>query len=91
MLATFIFIKPDVEVKLVIHAAPPDLDEGDVELGKQRDPDTEVRCRLFLGQTPGRRQRQAVVVHVSFPKPCGIPSPARPTPWLCAWPLVPDR
>ena len=62
MLALLILVKPAIQVKLVINTAPPDLDERDIQFGEQRDPDTEIRRRLFLGQTPSCGQRQAVVV-----------------------------
>jgi len=79
MLALFILIKPGIQVKRVEHAAPSHLDERDVQLGEQCDPDPEVRRRLFSRQTPRRRQRQAVVVHLSFrPKPCDRSAPAEP-------------
>lgn len=84
MLALLIFVKPGIQVKLVVHTAPPDLDERDSQLGEQRDPNAEVRRRLFLGQTPSRRQRQAVVVHVSPRRPCDRPGLVSPIPWPLA-------
>ena len=65
MLALLILIKPHVQVKFVEDAAPPHLDEWDVEIGQQRDPTPEIGRRLFSGETAGRRQRQAVVIHLS--------------------------
>lgn len=82
MLAAFIFIKPGIQVKLVIHAAPPHPHVGNGQLGEQRDPYAEVSRCLFLGKTPSRRQRQAVVFHVSCrPIPCGRPWLPSPAPW----------
>ena len=66
MLALLILIKPGIQVKLVINAAPPQLEGRDIQLGEQRDPDAEIGRRLFLGQTPSCGQRQAVVFHVSY-------------------------
>ena len=79
MLALFILIKPGIQVKRVEHAAPSHLDERDVQLGEQCDPDPEVRRRLFSRQTPRDGQRQAVLVHVSSRRrPCDRRGPAGP-------------
>lgn len=73
MLALFILVKPGIQVKLVKDAAPTELDERHVQFGKQRNPDPEIRCRLFPGQATSSGQWQAVVVHVTRrPLPYGI-------------------
>lgn len=92
MLALLILVKPRIQVKLVINTAPPQLDGRDIQFGEQRDPDTEIRRRLFLGQTPSCGQRQAVVFHVSYrPIPCDRPWLVLPAPWPGAWLPVPGR
>ena len=58
------FVQPGVQVKPVIDAAPTETDFWHVQLSQERDPDTEVKRRLFLGQTTNRGQRQVDDFHV---------------------------
>lgn len=64
MLALFILVKPGIQVKLVENATPTELDERYVQFGQQRNPDPEIRRRLFSGKATSRRHWQAVVFHV---------------------------
>jgi hypothetical protein len=57
------FIEPGVQVNPVENAAPSEANMRDLQLREQGCPDPQVRRRLFLGKTPHRRQRQAVVFH----------------------------
>ncbi len=59
------FVEPGIQVKTVIHAAPTQANMGHIQLGQERDSNSEVDGRLFLGQTPNRGQRQALVFHCS--------------------------
>jgi hypothetical protein len=49
--SALIFFEPAVEVNPVIHAAAPELDDRHIQLGKERDADSEIFARLVLGET----------------------------------------
>lgn len=57
------FVEPGVQVKPVINTASSEAHIRHIQLRQQRDPDTEVISRLFLGQTTNRGQRQAFFFH----------------------------
>jgi hypothetical protein len=50
-----IVLKPRVQVKDVVHAAPAKLEERDAELGQQGNADAEVFRRLFFREAARRR------------------------------------
>ena len=50
-----IFFEPGVEDNTVVHTAAPELDDRYVQLGKERDADTEVFARLILGEAAAHR------------------------------------
>ncbi|OAI51703.1 hypothetical protein AYO46_07435 [Betaproteobacteria bacterium SCGC AG-212-J23] len=53
--SALMFLKPCVEVNAVVHEPPPELDGWHSQLAKERDPDTEISRRLFLGEAADRR------------------------------------
>ncbi|ODS89583.1 MAG: hypothetical protein ABS45_16675 [Comamonas sp. SCN 65-56] len=58
MLAGFIVIQPGIQVKLVIHTAATQLDEGDTQLNEQGHPYAEIFRGLFLVQATRSGQGQ---------------------------------
>ena len=57
------FVEPGIEVNAIPHAPTAQAHARHPELIEQRDADPEIGGGLVLRQTPGRRQRQARVLH----------------------------
>lgn len=55
--------EPGVEVNPVVHTTPSKTHTRHVQLRQERDADTEIGGGMLLGQTAGRRQRQAGFFH----------------------------
>jgi len=48
--SALIVFEPRVQVNAVVHAAPPQLDERNPQLGKQRDANPEISGGLLSGE-----------------------------------------
>jgi hypothetical protein len=61
--STLIFFEPRIEVNPVVHAAAPELDERNPELGKQGNADAEIPGGVLFRKAANWAQRRPGLFH----------------------------